>query len=178
MAIWNLFAALSLWLSILTTPAIVNVLIPSDVCDVDSQIFSMPLCALRLSATPERIDLPFGVCDQNHPNFDDNICPKEAFIRAKILFDEMRKNQKRWVDNAKCVCPKEKPTEATLEVWERNTCNQLCVIETWKNLQSQPFCDPEHAEYDQKRCEFENNKLIKPLQEQRLQAVEDPLGDP
>jgi hypothetical protein len=167
MPIWNVFAALSLWLSILTTPAMINAFIPSAVCDPESQMFSLPLCALRLSEMSESADLPIGVCDETHPNFDDNICPKEEFVRGKILYDEMRSLEKKWVKGDDCQCPSEKAHETRLEIWERTKCGEVCRLHQGRSLARKvinesaklPVCQKEGLSYNQERC-LEEMRLL------------------
>lgn len=134
-----------------------------------------------MSAMPEETGLPFGVCDEDHPNYDVKTCPKEEFIIATILFKEMRDNQKRWITEARCQCPQISSLATKIEIWERKNCLKVCrfhvetrlIFEAENKINPPLICDVDSDVFDEGKCVDQMFRLLDEASEKAADQFEE-----
>jgi len=177
----NTIAAFTFLFSLATSPAVFDAVVPNFVCEVNSPYFNMNLCGIRTLVRPRTRGIPFGACDEEHPNYDESLCPKNTMERAMIMFNEMLENEKKWVFERHCQCPEMKDNENKLEKYERNTCVRRCEIYEMKKLHEELKMDFQRlstcrlgtTSYDKDKCADDTDKLMKKHDERFKQLPND-----
>lgn len=157
----------SLWYTLAASPAVMYASIPDTVCKMNTRHFNWGLCMTRLYLSPSVAKVPFGACDEAHPNYDERLCPDDPMERSFIMLNEMQYKDKKWVHQEQCQCPEQKNNESPLETYERNSCVERCAIhkeiklfnQLNKEIERLPVCQLGNVAFDQVKCKAEAKRM-------------------